>query len=521
MDLFLSILPIVILIWLMVKKNSMASHKALPLVAILMYLIKVLYFKSDITLINATVINGLLTAWTPILIIWGAIFLFHTMENTGGLKVIKEWLNGITNNKVAQLMIIGWAFAFLIEGASGFGTPAALAAPLLVGLGFKPVRAAILTLIMNSVPVTFGAIGTPIWFGLGELGLSNDQLLSIGLKSAIMHGAAALIIPIIALSFIVSKKEIKENIFYIYLSIFSCIIPYILLAQNSFEFPSIIGGMIGLILSIFFAKRGIGLKRIRKDEASPRLNIIKASFPLWGTTLILIITRIKEFGIKDVLISTDYMATFAIPKIGELGISSSAVIQFNNILGTGINWIHKTLYIPSIIPFFLISIITFLIFKTSERKVKKTWNDSWNKIKNPIIALLGALVFVKLLMIGGDDSSSMIIGRFLANLTGNYWQFFASYLGGFGSFFAGSNTISNLTFGGIQQSIAQNLNLNLTTILAAQSVGGAMGNMICINNIVAVCSVLGLSNKEGFIIKRTIIPMIIYGVIVGVISFLL
>ena len=144
MDLFFSIFPIILLIWLMVKKNSMASHKALPLVAILMYLIKIIFFKSDITLINATVINGLLTAWTPILIIWGAIFLFQTMKSTGGLKVIKEWLNGITNNKVAQLMIIGWAFAFLIEGASGFGTPAALAAPLLVGLGFKPVRAAIL-----------------------------------------------------------------------------------------------------------------------------------------------------------------------------------------------------------------------------------------------------------------------------------------------------------------------------------------------------------------------------------------
>ena len=79
-------------------------------------------------------------------------------------------------------MIIGWAFAFSIEGASGFGTPAALAAPLLMGLGFPPVRVAIMTLIMNSVPVSFGAVGTPTWFGLGQLGLSPEAILEIGFR---------------------------------------------------------------------------------------------------------------------------------------------------------------------------------------------------------------------------------------------------------------------------------------------------------------------------------------------------
>ncbi len=123
---------------------------------------------------------------------------------------------------------------------------------------------------------------------------------------------------------------------------------------------------------------------------------------------------------------------------------------------------------------------------------------------NPILSLLGALVLVGLLMAGDESSSAMILGRALATATGGSWQFFSTYLGAIGSFFAGSCTISNLTFGPIQDSIVLQLSLNRTTILALQSVGGAMGNMIAIHNIVAVCSVLGLENQEGEILKRTV-----------------
>lgn len=116
---------------------------------------------------------------------------------------------------------------------------------------------------------------------------------------------------------------------------------------------------------------------------------------------------------------------------------------------------------------------------------------------------------------------TIVIGQSLADLTGENWQLFAAFLGGLGSFFSGSNTVSNLTFGGIQQSIATTLDLNLTTILAAQSVGGAMGNMVCINNIVAVCSVLGLVNMEGKILRSTFCTMLSYGFIAGIMAFLL
>ena len=521
MNIIIAIFPIVLLIYLMTKKKSIPSYKALPLVAVLLYLIKLFYFKSDFTLMNATVINGLLTAWTPILVIWGAIFLFNTLEHTGGLKTIRKWLNSITTNPVGQLMIIGWAFMFLVEGASGFGTPAALAAPLLVGLRFKPIKVAIFCLIMNSIPVTFGGVGIPTWFGFSQLGLSANELITIGFKSAIIHTVAALVIPIIALRFILPTKTIKHNLIFIYLSILSCVIPYLALSYYNYEFPSILGGTIGLILTIFFAHNGIGLKEKHAFFHPPFSKIIKASFPLWGTIILLLITRIKQLGVNSLLTATRPSLDIAMQPFADLSISPSLVIQLKNILGTESSWSHKLLYVPSLIPFFLIAFLTFLIFRTKKKIIKKTWNQSWQQIKKPILALSGALVFVKLLMVGGDQALTMIIGKSMANIAGHQWQFFASYLGALGSFFAGSNTISNLTFGGIQYSIAQSLNLNLTTILSMQSVGGAMGNMICISNIVAVCSVLKLKNKGGYIIKRTIIPMVIYGVIAGVVGMVL
>lgn len=112
----------------------------------------------------------------------------------------------------------------------------------------------------------------------------------------------------------------------------------------------------------------------------------------------------------------------------------------------------------------------------------------------------------------------MILGRAFADMSGEYWKYLAPLLGALGSFFAGSATISNLTFGGIQLAIANETGLEPSTVLALQSGGAAMGNMICIHNIIAVCAVLGLANREGWILKRTIIPMIAYWIVFALVA---
>jgi lactate permease len=527
MDLFVSIFPIALLIYLMTKKNSMPSNKALPLTALLIYFIQLIYFTADPNLINATVVSGLLTAWVPIMIIWGAILLFKTMEVTGAMNTVRHWLNNISPNPVAQLMIIGWAFAFLIEGASGFGTPAALAAPILVGLGFQPVAVACLALVMNSVPVTFGAVGTPTWFGLGILDLSDPELLAIGFESAIIHTVAALIIPVIALTFVVAWKDILKNIVFVYLSILSCIIPYLALASLNYEFPSLVGGMVGLVFSVFFASQGIGLSSATENpnkeiisEKIPPGDLVKALFPIWGTILVLVVTRIQQIGLKGLLQVAEPTANIPLGTFGDFSVSPALVLNLNNIFNTDVGWKYAALYIPAFIPFFLIVAITVFLYKTPGDKQKQIMSETYQRMTKPIAALLGALVLVKL-MTTGEQAMNIIIGQAFAAFIGENWQYFASYLGAVGAFFSGSNTVSNLTFAPIQISIAQTLGLDQTFILAAQSVGGAMGNMVCINNIVAVCSILGIVAKEGFIIKRTIWPMLLYGVIAAIMSIFL
>lgn len=524
LDILFAALPIALLVYWMTKKDSMPSNRALPLAALFLYGILLLWFRTGPVLVHAAVVEGLLTALTPILIVWGAILLFKTMEATGAMETVRQWLNGITSNKVAQLMIVGWAFTFLIEGVSGFGTPAALAAPLLVGLGFAPLPVAVLCLMMNTVSVSFGAVGMPTWFGLGGLGLDPGELREVALKSALMHAGAALVIPLLALRTVVTGAEIRANLVYIALVLLATVGTYVAVAAVNTEFPAIAGGISGLVVAVTLAGRGIGLAAVAGHETrtKPRrpAGLAKATFPLWGTVLILLATRLEPIGLKSWLTADSPALGFAVPPVGEFGVSSSLVLQWRNIFGTDLSWTHALLYVPSLLPFFLVSALAFASFRTPRSEIRSVWADALQRVLKPIGAFLGALVFVKLLMAGGEDSAAAVLGRGLAQAAGGAWQFFAVYLGALGSFFSGSNTVSNLTFGGIQDATAAQLGLSRTTILALQSVGGAMGNMVCIHNIVAVTSILGLQRAEGTILRKTFFPTLLYGGIAGVISLL-
>ena len=262
MSFFLSVFPIVLLIYLMVKRNALPSYVALPWVAVLVMVVHLLHFHTDIVTISANIASAIVAVQTPITVIFGAILFNHFSEVSGATDIMRKWLGNINPNPVAQLMIIGWAFAFMIEGASGFGTPAAIAAPILMGLGFNPLKVAMLALIMNSVPVSFGAVGTPTWFGFGPLKLSEDMVLEVGSITALIHSVAALLIPLLALRVLVSWKDIRQNLVFIYISVFACVVPYLLIAQFNYEFPSLVGGAIGLFVSVWAANRNIGLAKV-------------------------------------------------------------------------------------------------------------------------------------------------------------------------------------------------------------------------------------------------------------------
>lgn len=517
----LSIFPIILLIYLMVKRNALPSYVALPWIAVVVLMIHLAYFGTDIATISANVTASLVAVQTPITVIFGAILFNKFSEMSGVTNVLRRWLGNINPNPVAQLMIIGWAFAFMIEGASGFGTPAAIAAPILVGLGFNPIKVAILALIMNSVPVSFGAVGTPTWFGFGPLNLTESEILTIGSMTALIHSFAAFVIPLMALRVMVSWKEIRQNIVFIYISVFACVIPYFVIAQFNYEFPALVGGAIGLLISVFVANRNIGLVKMENhldNNAVTQKQVLKALLPTGMLIAILIITRIQQLPFKAWMNDSTTWFSTRIGSLGDFEISRGLIFSLKNIFDTSFSASYKLLYVPALIPFIVTVLIAIPLFSMSWQQTREIFGDSLRRSKNPFVALVGALIMVNLMLVGGDASMVKTIGKTFADTTGEHWTLFSSYLGAVGAFFSGSNTVSNLTFGSVQLSTAEITGLSTALVLALQSVGGAMGNMVCINNIVAVSSVLGTNNQEGNIIKQTFLPMFVYGVIAALVA---
>ncbi|MCO7205917.1 MULTISPECIES: L-lactate permease [Pseudoalteromonas] len=526
MNTLVAALPILVLIWMMVKRSPIASYIALPITALIAALLQLFFFQADLRLLLANSFAGVLSVMTPISIIAGAILLNRMLAISGAETTIKHWLESISSNQVAQLMIIGWAFAFMLEGASGFGTPAAIAAPILVGLGFSPFKVIIFTLILNSIPVSFGAVGTPTWFGFSALNLDDGQVLAISRWTALCHVIAALVIPMIALCLVLPLKKVRQNSVFIYLSVFSCVLPYWLFAQWNYEFPSLIGGAVGLLVTIYLASRGVGLDKSaanmqrskNKVEFTPK-TLFVALFPLLLLIVVLVITRIHQLGIKALLNDETLWVSIHLG-FAQFELSKALILSLHEIFGTSVGWSYKTLFVPALIPFVLVVLICVPLLKMSKSQVKQMCSDTLGRIAMPCIALIGALVMVNVLMQGGHNAPIFYMASTFADLSGEHWVLFASYLGALGTFFSGSATVSNLTFGGIQYGIAQQVGLSETLVLALQSTGAAMGNMICISNIIAVASIVGVNNQEGPVLKKTFLPMLIYGAIVGCFSYL-
>lgn len=527
MDFLLAILPIAFLIYVMTKKDPWTSHVSLPCAAALVYLVVLVHARLDANLVNATVVNGTLSALTPVSIVWGAILLSLAMRRSGAEGVIGGWLREVSPNPIAQLMIVGWTFPFMIEGSSGFGTPAAIAAPLLVGLGFEPVRVAILTLVMNSVPTSFGAVGTPMWFGFSQVPLSPAEILSVSWKSALVHSVAALFVPLVALRFIVGWTEIRQNLLYIYLSILSCVLPSLALSRFSYEFPSLVGGAIGLCLSVLLAKWRVGLARTDAHLESAvgastgHREKVRAFAPYVLLIAILIITRVRFLPLREWLNAEWPAMTLDLGSLGIFSASVALVLKLKAIFGTSSAWSYSALFVPALIPFVVVVFLSVPLLRIDLPMLKRVATETTNRLRRPTVTLVGALIMVQLMTLGGDQAQTTIIGRTFANVTGRSWPFFAPVLGALGAFFAGSSTVSNLTFAGIQDSIASTLGFDRTSILALQSVGSAMGNMAAISNIVAVSSILGLVNQDGFILKRMVVPLVVYGLIAGLFGLIL
>ncbi len=551
-----ALLPILVALILMVGMRW-PSTRAMPLAWLVCAMGAFFAWKLPVSYIAALSLQGIVVAIGVLIIVFGAILILYTLKQSGGMETIQYGMQNISRDRRIQAIIIGYMFAAFIEGAAGFGTPAALAAPLLLALGFPPLAAAVICLVFNSFPVTFGAVGTPVLVGFksltplvdtavasGAAGINFTNFESfakiIGQWATVMHGPMAIIMPIFMLGFLTrfygQNKSWSEGFAAWKFCVFSAVaflIPYLLCAWIlGPEFPAMIGGLIGLGIIVTGAKKGFcvpkdiwdfgpqktwpaewtgSITTAEATEFKPHMSQFMAWLPYVLIGGVLVLTRIPQLGLKGWL--------------------TAQKIPFTNILGfSNVSASIDYLYLPGT-PFILISLLTILLHKMNGKAVSAAWTESIAKMKAPTIALFAAVALVSIFRGSGVadavlnpnnyPSMPLAMATAVAAMAGNAWPLLASFVGGLGAFITGSNTVSDMLFGEFQWGVAEHLNMPRQIIVAAQAAGGAMGNMVCIHNIVAACAVTGLVGAEGMILKRTFWPFLLYGVVVGIIASLM
>ena len=548
---FLALLPIVTVAVFLVGLRWPAS-RAMPLSYAVAIVLALAVWRVPATQVIAASINGLIVALTLLYIIFGAILLLNTLQESGAIKTIRQGFTDITPDRRVQVIIVAWLFGSFIEGSAGFGTPAAVAVPLLVGLGFPGMAAVMAGMIIQSTPVSFGALGTPILVGVNT-GLSADPAIAeyaatlgyaewadflrfIGFRVAVLHAIAGTLIPLILVSFMTRffgrNKSFAEGLQVWPFAIFAALamtIPYVTAAYFlGPEFPALIGSLGGLAVVVSASRAGFllpqpdqswefddkanwpsdwtGSVQIRDvTHHSGSMGLLKAWLPYVIVALLLLSSRM-----------VDPFRAFL----------QSWTLSWSGILGSTVNMnTVQPLYLPGTL-FIVTSLATLALHQIPGPAYRKAWTTSLKVSAAASMALVFTVPMVQVFLntsggTAGYDRMPIVLADGVASLTGGGWPIFAPFIGGIGAAVAGSNTVSNMMFSLFQFGMGERIAVDPTWIVALQAVGGAAGNMICVHNVVAASAVVGLLGREGAVIRLTLLPFVYYALLPGSIGYFL
>jgi lactate permease len=499
--------------------------------------------------VAAASVRGLLIAIELLYIVFGAILLLNTLEASGALHRIRQSLREISSDRRVQVIIVAWLFGSFIEGAAGFGTPAAVAVPLLVGLGFPAMAAVVAGMLIQSTPVSFGAAGTPILLGVST-GLSVDEsvrtfaassgdwstfLAMIGVKVALLHAAIGTLIPLAVVCtmtrYFGPNRSFRDGLAvwpFALFAAFAMTLPYLTVAwMLGPEFPSVVGGLAGLALVVPAARFGwlrpkreptwdfdppsrwpddwTGVASAGLQVESARVSVTAAWFPYVLVATLLVLTRLPQLPLKNWLNAVELPVT--------------------NVLGTGIGYTSKPLFLPGTL-FVLVSLITALLHRIPGRSYTAVWGHSLRTMVAASTALVFTVPMVQVFINSGGGASGfaempIALAAGVEQTVGGAWPLFAPLIGGIGAAVAGSNTVSNMMFALFQFNVGERIGADPTWIVALQAVGGAAGNTICVHNVVAASAVVGLIGREGAVIRRTLPVFAYYAGLAGLLGLLI
>lgn len=544
---FLAILPILTAATLLAG-FKIPAKKAMPISFLITVIVALTFWDIPFVYIVASSIQGLFITFDILYIIFGAIILLNLLKYSNALSAIRAGFTDISKDRRVQVVIIAWLFGSFIEGAAGFGTPAAIVAPLLVGLGFPAFCAVMLGMMVQSTAVSFGALGTPILVGvaggiqspeftakLATSGLEfSDYIQLVTSEVALVHGIVGTLMPTLMVCmmtrFFGENKSWKEGIGILPFTIFAGLaftVPYVLIGiYMGPEFPSLLGALVAIPIVVAAAKRGFLVPKKAWDFAEEKnwpttwfgtldvklsgnadqkkMLLSKAWTPYLLMAFLLVLSRLPQLPLKEWL--NDFKITWA------------------EILGTSISASSSPLYLPGTI-LLLTGIITIGLHKMKSKDVKIAVKDSAKMLFGAGFVLIFTVPMVRIYINSGINPSNLpgmpiAMAQWVAANVGDIYPMFAPSIGALGAFIAGSNTISNLMFSLFQFGVAIKLAMPSITILALQAVGAAAGNMISIHNIVAASATVGFLGKEGLVLSKTVVPTIYYLLVVGLLGIL-
>lgn len=543
----LAALPIVAIFVFMALFRWPAT-RAMPVAFLLALVLVFFVWNMPPRWIGASIISGLVITLDITLIVFGALTLLFTLHESGAITTINKGFTTISPDRRIQAIIITWLFGSFIEGVAGFGTPAALTAPLLLALGFPALAAVMVALVANSTAVSFGAVGTPTLMGIGTTldiapihqTLTANQMNmesfvgQITQYTALIHLLPGMLVPLLMVSlltgFFGEKRSFKEGLKIWPYALFAgaCfVVPYFLVAIFlGPEFPSILGGLTGMLILIPATKAGFlvpetpwdfppesawqpswkGTIKMESYDGDKNMSLAKAWLPYALIGLLLVSTRMRFLPLQGWLQSVE--------------------ISASGILGTGITSSMMPLYNPGVMPFVLISLLCIFLFRMRTPQVRKVWSGSLARVKGPLVALLFAVPMVRLMLQSGNNPGDIpgmpiAMARYVAEVFQGAWPLVSPFIGTLGTFMSGSGTVSNMLFALFQYTVAEETGVSRILVISLQNVGSAVGNMTGVHNIIAACATVGLVGAEGELLKKNLIPALILSLLAGLVGLLM
>ena len=503
MDVLLALLPILTLIVLMGVFKVPGDRSSL-ITLIVTIVIAVWYFGQPLQQTGLSFFYGALKALVPILlIILMAIYSYNVLLHTGKIEVLKAQFSSISSNKCIQVLLITWGFGGLLEGMAGFGTAVAIPAAILISLGFKPVFSALVSLIANSVPTAFGAVGVPVIVLAQETSL---DVMKVAPAVVAQLAVTMILVPIVIAQLTVpGKKSLPRNILIgTVIGAVSLVVQYLAARYIGPETPAILGSAAAIAVIILMGRildrrtaRSSGTNTTPSKHRHSTKEILQA-WAVYALIMLLILLTSPLLPIKDIL------APVAETSIGF------------NIGGETRTWSVQWLVQGGLL-LFIGSFAGGLLQGGKAGGLLRLLWKSTVQLKKTFITVICLVGFSSIMETSGMINTLAVA---LATATGALYPLFAPAIGAIGTFLTGSDTSANILFGKLQAGVAEHIGADPVWISASNTAGATGGKIISPQSIAIATSACGQQGQEGRILKAALLYALGYVVLTGIVVYI-